>query len=192
MGNGNQTLHKLRELAKIALHILGGLSGLLWHVHLYRNEGRCTCDKSQYVPICAFKSLRKASRIFGMLSYYADESYNNLVMCVGGWLAPDGLWDEIEPKWKQRIEYENRISAKKGFPPISRYHASDCSNLKNEFDPAKGWSIPRQIRLVKKLVGIIGKKRLVGIGVGTSLQDYRIAYPTLKAAQRNMYRICML
>lgn len=32
MGNGNKTLHEIRELAEIALHILGGMDGLLWHV----------------------------------------------------------------------------------------------------------------------------------------------------------------
>ena len=127
-----------------------------------------------------------------MFSYYADESYNNRLMCVAGWLAPDGLWDVIERQWEERIEYEGRISRRKGFPAISRFKAADCSSLVNEFDRAKGWSEHRQISLVKKLVRIIGRERLVGIGFGASLEGYEAVYKTLNAAQRNVYRTCMV
>jgi hypothetical protein len=30
MGNGQKTLHKIRELAEVALNILGGVSGASW------------------------------------------------------------------------------------------------------------------------------------------------------------------
>src|SRR5260370_24132111 len=127
-----------------------------------------------------------------MFNYYADESYNNRVMCVAGWLAPDGLRDLIEGQWEQRIEYENRISKKKGYPAISRYKAADCSSLVNEFDRAKGWDEDRQIKFIKKLLQIIGRKRLIGIGAGVCLDGYEKLYKNLKAAQRSMYRLCMM
>jgi len=148
--------------------------------------------KSQFVPLSAFVSLRKISKVFAMFNYYADESYNNRVMCVAGWLAPDGLWDVIEPQWTERIEYERRMSIKKGFAPISRFHAADCSSLVNEFDRTKGWDEDRQIKFVKKLIGIIGRKRLVGVGFGVSLEGHEAFYKTLNAARNNMYRTCMV
>ena len=35
--------------------------------------------------------------------------------------------------------------------PISRYHATDCANLKKEFDKKNGWDIKKQINLTKRL-----------------------------------------
>jgi len=87
---------------------------------------------------------------------YIDESYNDHVFCVGGFLAHPGTWGEITTAWQDRIAYENRKSAVKGFPPLTRYHATDCANLKQEFDEKKGWNIDRQIRLAKRLCKIIG------------------------------------
>lgn len=98
-------------------------------------------------------------------SDYVDESYNQTSFCVGGWLAVYYSWTDIETAWKQRIDHENRMSVKKGFPPISRYHATDCANLKNEFEESKGWSIPRQILMCKRLCKIIGQQRPAGIVV---------------------------
>jgi hypothetical protein len=120
-----------------------------------------------------------------------DESYNDRVICIGGWLAPDGLWEKIEPRWKNRVEHEKRISIKKGFTPISRYHAADCSSLLNEFDRPKGWDTDRQIRFAKKLIEIIGKERLVGYVVGSSLKGYKTAYKDLDAARKGLYGVCM-
>jgi hypothetical protein len=142
--------------------------------------------------ISAFRSLRKASKVFALFSAYMDESHdNNRVMCIGGWLAPDRLWEKIEDRWGKRVEHERRISIKKGFPPPSRFHAANCSSLKKEFDRAKGWDVGRQIRFAKVLIGIIGKERLVGYVVGSSLQGYDAHYRSLKAAQRDVYGICM-
>jgi hypothetical protein len=48
---------------------------------------------------------------------YIDESYNDdHTLCIGGFLAPRGMWDAIVKPWRERLEYENRQSTKKGFP----------------------------------------------------------------------------
>jgi len=113
-------------------------------------------------------SFLRYGRLFSMRSWsaYVDESYNKQVFCVGGWVAPVGLWTKLESAWSERIAYENRISAKHGFPAISRYHATDCANLKREFSESKGWSVERQIRLSKKLCGIVASHAPVGIVQG--------------------------
>src|SRR5689334_21010047 len=114
--------------------------------------------------------LRKLGGMFCLTTWtsYHDESYKTAgdILCVGGWLARDTVWNALELDWKQRIAYENRKSALNGFPPISRYHASDCANLKNEFCEARGWTIDRQVKLSKRLCGIVAKHRPWGIVVG--------------------------
>jgi hypothetical protein len=90
---------------------------------------------------------------------------------VGGFLAPEPTWSAITTAWAQRIDHENRISTKKGFPPISRYHATDCANLKKEFSEKNGWDIPRQIRLTKRLCEILGQHSPCGIVIGGGIDN---------------------
>jgi hypothetical protein len=105
--------------------------------------------------------------------FYIDESYNGHLFCVGGFLAPVEMWREIVGPWRARIEYENRKSAITGFPPISRYHATDCANLKKDFDATRGWDIDRQIRFTTRLSSIIGKAGPCGIVVGGRIADMK-------------------
>jgi hypothetical protein len=108
---------------------------------------------------------------------YIDESYNSKTFCVGGFLAPEGIWNGIAHDWSNRIEYERRRSIKKGLRPISRYHATDCANLKKEFDTKHGWDIPRQIRLTTRLCEILGTHLPTGIVIGGGLADVRRYIP---------------
>jgi hypothetical protein len=116
------------------------------------------------------------------MELYIDESYNSHVFCIGGFLAPASLWTATSGRWQERIAYESRKSALKGFPPISRYHATDCANLKREFDARRGWSIKRQIALAKRLCEIIGESGMIGIAVGGRIVDVRQHFdPALRA-----------
>jgi hypothetical protein len=112
-----------------------------------------------------------------ILKDYIDESYNNRTFCIGGWLASETRWSMIEASWRERLEYENRVSAKKGFPLISRYHATDCANLKREFSEDKGWDIPRQIRLSKRICEIIGENSPIGTVIGGGVKDFKQYFP---------------
>jgi hypothetical protein len=125
-----------------------------------------------------------------MLTAYLDESYNNRTFCVGGWILPEKAWTPLENNWRQRIELERRNSIKKGFPPISRYHASDCSSLVGEFDRSKGWDNERQKRFSKKLLGIIAKHRPHGVVIGGSIALFQKHFPEDKKRWRQaMYYI---
>src|SRR5437762_10419019 len=106
------------------------------------------------MPPIAFSELaclNPKGRLFFVLTLYLDESYNNRTMCLGGWLADSEKWAAIENAWNERLEYERRISVKKGQIPISRYHASDCASLQSEY---RGWSRNRQILFAKRLLQI--------------------------------------
>lgn len=125
-----------------------------------------------------------------MLAYYADESYDDVTFCVGGWLYDTEGWKRIEAKWKRRIEYEQSRSIKRGEAPISRFHAADCSNRRKEFH---GWSVPRQTLFFKKLVGIICDHEVFGIAWGSSFKDLEAYFPDYKRkkSQDVLYYLCM-
>ncbi len=108
-----------------------------------------------------------------MLTAYMDESYNNRTLCVAGWLSSEEGWERTESQWAERIQYERRISLKKGQVPISRYHASDCANRRGEFE---GWTKERLTRFSKRLTEIIGRNKPVGIVVGASLDDFEARF----------------
>lgn len=127
----------------------------------------------------------------GIWHAYLDESYNNHVFCVGGFLAPEPMWEEIEEQWKARLQYENEKSAIGGFPPISRYHASDCANLKNEFSKERGWDIDRQIKLTKRLCSVIGSVGPAGIVFGGRLSDMEASLGTAPdCPKKRLYDLC--
>jgi hypothetical protein len=122
---------------------------------------------------------------------YIDESYNTKTFCVGGFLAPEDIWNGITHDWSERIECERRRSIKKGLQPISRYHATDCAGLKKEFDKKHGWDITRQINLTKRLCEILGKHLPTGLVVGGGLDDVQLYLPPDPAqAKILLYSMC--
>jgi hypothetical protein len=108
---------------------------------------------------------------------YIDESYNTKTFCVGGFLAPESVWEGLSKDWSERIEYERRWAVKKGLKPISRYHSTDCGNLKKEFEAKHGWDITRQINLTKRLCEILAKHVPTGLVIGASLDDVQCFLP---------------
>ena len=124
-----------------------------------------------------------------VLTAHLDESYNNHTMAVGGWLCDNHTWNRIESAWIQRIDFENRFSVKRGLKPISRFHASQCSSLENEFSE---WTVKRQIAFVKKLIEIIGRNRPVGFVFGASREDLLANYPQLQKHWKVvLYYLCL-
>jgi hypothetical protein len=124
-------------------------------------------------------SFLRYGHVFAMTSWsaYIDESYNKEVFCIGGWVAPVGMWTRVERSWVERIAYENRKSVKAGFPPISRYHATDCAGLHREFSKKNGWDIRRQIQLSSKLCGILAAHAPVGIVQGGLIEGLGRYWP---------------
>lgn len=121
---------------------------------------------------------------------YLDESYNSAVFCVGGFLGPAELWDHVKARWRERLDYENRWSAKRKLPPISRYHATDCASLKREFSDKNGWTIPRQIRFVKRLCEIIGGAAPIGIVIGGRIDDIKTFLRPGDTPKYILYDLC--
>src|ERR1700733_8410072 len=124
--------------------------------------------------------------------FYPDESYNDdHTLCVGGFLAPRGMWDAITKPGQERPPYENRQSAKQGFPTIRRYHATDCEGGNREFHRTKGWTPARRKLFTRRLCEIIGEAGPCGIVVG-GLIDEIINHidPAQDIAKQTLYDIC--
>lgn len=106
---------------------------------------------------------------------YLDESLNTRTMCVGGWLGRDVLFDKIGEALDRRIAYERAYSIERGFKPIERYHANECSNFKGLFSRQNGWDETRQTKLTKRLINIMtenGNQNPAGIVFGGAREDY--------------------
>lgn len=158
------------------------------------------------IGIKNLKVLNPKGRIFFVAKVFAayfDESYtDDLLMCVGGWLAHEDTWKRIESQWGGRVAYENKRSAKRGEPEIDRYHASDLDNFKDQFSRDKGWEEDRRTLFTKKLIDIIGRDRdklrkPIGIATGIYLPDIREAFPSSgkeKFYKQHWaaYRVCMM
>jgi hypothetical protein len=73
-----------------------------------------------------------------MFHGYIDESGSSesrlfTLPCV---VSHGSTWYWLENEWVNCLEKTNKSLAGQGRQKLSRYHASDCSNLKNEF---LGW-----------------------------------------------------
>jgi uncharacterized protein DUF3800 len=122
---------------------------------------------------------------------YLDESYNSHVFCVGGLLAPAGVCDRLAAQWADRLAYENRRSAKKSLPPISRYHATDCANLKREFRTENGWSVDRQILFSKRLCEIIRDSGIWVVAIGGLIEDIKPFLPPGDVPKGLLCNLCL-
>jgi len=96
---------------------------------------------------------RYSKGYYVVLRGYIDESYgpNQNVFAWSCLMGRPAHWWEMERKWKLRLNAKNRELKKAGRPSISRYHASDCSGRRNEFD---GWSHDERDAFVLGLFGI--------------------------------------
>jgi hypothetical protein len=87
---------------------------------------------------------------------YFDESYNRKVFTLSCLASDPTGWAAIEHGWKLCLKAKNRELKKQGRAPISRYHAADCSSLKNEFT---GWSVQEQIKFATELMASLSRGR---------------------------------
>jgi hypothetical protein len=90
-----------------------------------------------------------------ILKGYIDESYGPperpkffTLACT---LSDMNEWPKIESAWKKCLAAKNKRLAAQGRKTLSRYHATDCANRRNEF---KGWTVEEQIEFTKTLLAI--------------------------------------
>jgi hypothetical protein len=100
-----------------------------------------------------------------------DESYGSEVIpklfslsCLVG---NSTAWPFFEWDWIGVIDWKNKQLEAQGRKQLSRYHASDCSSFKGDFD---GWSEDERREFIGKLVPLFGKHGFHIYGYDVPLQ----------------------
>jgi len=113
-----------------------------------------------------------------LLKGYIDESYNQRMFTLSAVFASSLDWAWFESNWKRRIASKNKALKKEGRPQISRFHASDLSNLKGEFE---GWTADEQIVFMQGLIGVFRKSRHIIVSAYSLPLDVFVAeFPAWK------------
>jgi hypothetical protein len=91
--------------------------------------------------------------VFVLFRGYIDESYDNKqnIFALSCLIARGKAWSEMERRWKLHITAKNKELSRAGRPTISRYHASDCSGRRGEYE---GWSYEERDRFVLGLFSL--------------------------------------
>jgi len=122
---------------------------------------------------------------------FIDEGYkDDRSFCLGSVFAPECACAEMRESLLARITYENEKLAIEGYPPISRYHATDCAGLYKEFSPKRGWDRDRQIKLTKRINGILIEEGAMGAVVGGGSVDLRPYLDPRQDEKHFWYTLC--
>jgi len=65
------------------------------------------------------------------LKFKFDESFDDKIMAVGGWIANDLEWSRLEGAWQRCIDSENERSDPN--QQITRFHATEMNCQSGEF-----------------------------------------------------------
>ena len=124
-----------------------------------------------------------------------DESYDNgqNVFAFSCLMARGKDWDDMERRWKLHIAAKNKSLIRQARKPISRYHASDCSGRRNEFE---GWDRDERDAFVLKLFGAMKLFPSHTVAIEMQLDDLCEVFPEwsgdrLKAAYHLLTRFVM-
>ena len=107
---------------------------------------------------------------------YIDESYGpkQNVFALSCLLAKESNWLEFQRKWRLHLAAKNRELKKAGRPPISRYHASDCSGRRKEFE---GWSRDERDQFVCGLFQIFRQINTFTVAYDVRIDDVCAVFP---------------
>ena len=135
-----------------------------------------------------FNPLGVKEGFFVILKGYIDESFDNTrnVFALSCLIAKGKAWTELERKWKLCLAAKNKKLAKAGRPTISRYHASDCSGLRLEFE---GWDRDERDGFVLELFGLLKNLGSHTVVFDIQLDDLCAVFPECEDRLEAAYHI---
>jgi Protein of unknown function (DUF3800) len=149
------------------------------------------CAQSQFEISDVARMIHSAKRghkIVAVLNFKFDESYNDNIMCVGGWIANELEWKRLETRWQKRIDFENSHSGPD--QQITRYHASHLNAFDHEF---KNWDKVRSLQFSKKLIHMLSMRKMGAIAMACDMDAIREVFPKGDEAdmKRRTYVLCI-
>jgi hypothetical protein len=124
-----------------------------------------------------------------MLTGHIDESGNSRLFTLSCLVGDGSMWLWIELAWTKLLEETNALLRAHGRPEISRYHASDCRNLRGEF---AGWSTDEQREFTRKILRIFQKHPLHIHSYSIDLQALVEEIPETKPNPRGFAYVLLL
>jgi len=134
------------------------------------------------------RSGKRGHKIVAVLQFKFDESFDNQIMVVGGWIATELEWKRLEGSWQRRIDHENSRSDPN--QQITRFHATEMNCKAGEF---KHWDRRRCIQLSRKLINMLARRKMGAIATGCEMDAIRQVWPKgdEKSIKRRTYVLCM-
>ncbi len=122
-----------------------------------------------------------------VLQFKFDESYNERIMCVGGWIGNELEWKRLESRWQKRIDFEN--AHHQSNQQITRFHASHLNARDQEF---KNWTQEMSISFSKKLIGLAAKRSMGAVCIVADMDALKEVFPEGDPnRQHSTYALCI-
>jgi hypothetical protein len=121
------------------------------------------------------------------LNFKFDESYDQQIMCVGGWIGNEFEWKRLESRWQKRIDFENAHS--RPDQQITRFHASHLNAFTYEFEH---WDKDKSLNFSKRLIRLIAERGVGAIAVASNMDAIKEVFPKGgESRQRSTYVLCI-
>jgi hypothetical protein len=130
-------------------------------------------------------------KLFAMLVGHIDDSGSAkthllTLSCV---VSHGGMWWWIEQAWLEVLRKKNEELKAQGRKQLSRYHASDCSNLKKEFED---WTIPEQIAFTEQFIKKVFRHPMWLTSYTLDLRDLVAHFPEAKEDPYSLAHVLLL
>lgn len=138
---------------------------------------------------CAVHAGKREHRIMAILEFKFDESFTKRFMSVGGWIGEADEWKKLEISWQKHIDrcnFFNRTDQR-----ITRAHASQMDKFKDEF---ANWNEQMASSFQQKLLGFIGRRKMLGVAMGADLDALAASFPDnapTKERHWRAYTLCI-
>ncbi len=131
---------------------------------------------------------KRGHRIVAVLQFKFDESFDDQIMVVGGWIGSELQWKKLEGSWQRYIDDENSNSAPD--QQINRFHATEMNCKGGEY---KNWDHRKCIRFSRKLIKQIVKRGIGAVATGCNMEAIQQLWPKgeMETLKRRSYVICM-
>jgi hypothetical protein len=193
--DGEHLVDESRKVRKFALNILGRVrrAGLAFMTRItpFRNEGRCTCDKSQrsiqritWAEVASVLEFRNGDHIAVLYRPFIDDCSDQKqeeIVAVGAVIASHRNWGPIRKKWNMRLRQAG----------LKYFRSTEYFSLRGQFDvfrDPKKYPKPKGSEAAKVLRDDLeailrDSSAVVGIGFAIPLRLYRWFRDTVPGAK---------